>query len=225
MDNKPSLQEYLSSNPDKGLNDYFKRYGEPEPQVQPESVNPPPPKPETEPIPEVQPAAVDNTYVEQPRSYIATNKKEKAKIDIINILASLLVIASFFLSWMDMTKFKNTDDLEMVTGMDMYTVFKLFNLESFTDISNYTIYLIPIGAAIALVGELLRNWAIRSMGQILTICFGFYWIYKVYHLFSHTEIHAEELALMDYLQYGFFMMVLGAILYFADIMRTIFGNR
>ena len=223
MDNKPSLQEYLSSNPDKGLNDYFKQYGEPEPQIQPEPVAPPPPKPE--PTPEIQAPAIDNTYVDQPRSYIATKKKEKAKIGMINILASLLVIASFFLPWMDMTKFKNTDDLEMVTGMDMYTVFNLFNLESFTDISNYTIYLILLGAVIALFGELLRNWAIRSMGQILMICFGSYWIYKVYHLFSHTEIHAEELALMDYLQYGFFMMILGVILYFVDIMRTTFGNR
>ncbi|MGK0391548.1 MAG: hypothetical protein ACI94Y_004315 [Maribacter sp.] len=217
MDNKPSLQEYLSTNPDKGLNDYFKKYGEPEPVI--------PPQPEPELIPEVQPVAVDNTYVEQPRSYIATTNKVKPKIGIINIFASILVIAAFFIPWMDMTQFKEAGELEIVTGMDMYMVFNLFNLESFTDISNYTIYLIPLGAIIALIGELLRNWAIRSMGQILTICFGSYWVYKIYHLFSHTEIHAEELVLMDYLQYGFFIMVLGVVFYFVDIMRTTFGNR
>lgn len=226
MDNKPSLQEYLRSNPGKGLNDYFKKYGDPEPQVQPEPVNPP--QPEPEPTPEIQPPAIDNTYVEQqPRSYITAPSKDKSKIDVINIIASVLVIVSFFLPWMDMTGFKHTEDLEKatVTGMDMYTLFKLFNLESFSALSNYTIYLVAVGAIIALIGELMRNWAVRIIGQILTICFGFYWIYKIYYLFSHTEIHAADLVLTDYLQYGFFIMALGVILYFVDIMRTTFGNR
>lgn len=218
MNDKPSLKEFLSSNPGKGLNDYFELYGN-------ENQNISTPTPEPSPTPPPPVTTQDNTYVEQPKSYIDAPSNKKAKIDIINILASILILAGFFLPWMDMTQFKNTDDLEIVNGMDMYTAFSIFNLESFTDLSNYTIYLIIAGAAIALIGELIRNWAVRIIGQMLTFPFVIYWIYKLYCLYSHTEIHAEDLELMDYLQYGFFMVSAGALLYFIDIIRTTFGNR
>ena len=221
MNEKPSLKEFLESNPGKGLNDYFNIYGNeeaPAPVSTPVvDIVPVPPTPA--------PVAQNNKHVEQPRSYIASPTKQKVKVDIMSLLASILIVMGFFLPWMDMEKFNDAGDLTMVNGMDMYRVFSIFNLESFTDISNYTIYIILIGTIIAFVGELMKNWAVRVIGQMLAIPFGLYWAYKLYHLFSHTEIHAEELALLDYIQYGFFLVLGGVLLYFIDIIRTTFGNR
>lgn len=216
MNEKPSLKEYLQSNPGKGLNDYFEIYGKEEVPVSAptpvQNLTPPPP------------VAQDNNYVEQPKSYIAAPSQQKTKVDIMSLLASILVVMGFFLPWIDMEEFKEAGDLAMVNGMDMYTVFSIFNLESFTDLSNYTIYLILAGAVIAFVGELMKNWAVRIIGQMVVIPFGLYWAYKLYYLFS-TEIHPEELTLLDYLQYGFFIVLGGVLLYFIDILRTTFGNR
>lgn len=223
MSDKPSLKDFLQSNPGKGLNDYFEIYGNEAPPKSPPQPVAPIAKPEPSPV-LPPPVTQDNTYVDQPKSYIAAPNKKKDKIDIINIIASILIIAGFFLPWMDMEEFKEVGDLTIVNGMDMYTVFSIFNLESFTDLSNYTIYIILTGAVIALVGELMRNWAVRVIGQMLALPFGIYWTYKLYHLFS-TEIHSEDLALMDYLQYGFFLMLGGVLLYFIDILRSTFGNR
>lgn len=215
MSKKPSLQEYLKNNPGKGLNDYFEAYGQPEETT----ISTPPPVEEN-----IQPQQ-DNTYVEQPRSYIDPTNAKKAKIDILNIIASLAIIAGFFLPWLNIEGFQNAEEFTLVSGMDIYSIFNNYKFEAFSDQSYYTIYLIPVGAITALIGELLRNWAVRIIGQMLAISFGFYWMYKFYYLFEKAEIRPEEMVLMDFIQYGFLIVLAGVIMYLVDIIRTTFGSQ
>lgn len=220
MNKKPSLQEFLSNNPEKGVNDYFKAYGhiEEAPKVQP-VVTTPQPKP-------IQNIAQDNTLVVQPRSYIKdSSSKDKAKIDFLNIIASIAAVAAFFLPWINIEGFEKVEEeITIVNGIDMYSIFNAFSFEVFSDLSYYTIYFIPLGAIIALIGELMRNWAIRIIGQMLSISFACYWGYKIYYLFAKAEIRPEEMESLDFVQYGFMILAVGILLYFVDIMRTTFGN-
>ncbi len=212
MSKKPSLQDFLRDNPGKGLNDYFEMYGQPE---------------ETAPVAQqpIQQDIQQESYVDTPRSYIKGNQKDQSSIDVLNIIASLAMMAAFFLPWVNVEGFKQAEELSTVSGLDMYSLFTHFDLESFSDLSYYTVYIIPLGALIALIGELMRNWAVRIIGQILAISFGVYWGIKLYFLYTAEGIHPEDLAVMDFLQYGYMIAIVGIILLLVDIFRTTFGSK
>ncbi len=250
MDNKPTLKEYLKNNPGKGLNDYFLEWGQdpepkhpeyhpPEEYKAPPPPPPPPPKPEPpkEPILEQyqqkqpfnqnrQAVQQDNTFVNtQPKSYLAPTKSGKAKISILSILGASLVIAAIFLPWISVEGIKGFKGITMVGGMEMPdTIEKLMGYAH--SLIYHTIYAIPAGGVIALLGEISRNWVLRILGQVIAVAFGIFWIFTLYssHVHITTGLKMEDLELFKYLQYGTFMMVGGISLFFIDMIKIMFGK-
>ncbi len=227
---KPTLQEYLRNNPSKGLNDYYNEFGEPENTFQNKSYNNPPPPPPP-PVQQQQPQnnynnpAYNNPVTNDPNALYDWEKKKKTTISFVAIIAALLIIASMFLPWLDLTEVKKLKDLEIINGYGLSA--SIFSLLQEEDSMIYkTIFAIPIGAIIALIGEFTRNWMIRSLGQVVVVAFGLYWIYLLYSSYNITveEYKLEAFEMTQYFQYGVYMVLGGILLFFIEIGRTMFGR-
>lgn len=201
MDKKPSLQEFLRKHPGKGLNDYYKKYGDP--------------------------ASVPPPSVDKPRSYITRPKREKSKVNFLSVVASVLLLAGFFLPWLDVSLLQGQEAgaSSFASGWDMQKVYSRLSLPQFSATSHLTSYLIPVGAVVALFGELLRHWPSRSIGQVLGLSFSAYWLYKLYVLLIKSDYAPTEPAWDSLLQYGFIPLGLGMVYYFIDILWTLAGKR
>jgi hypothetical protein len=222
MNNKPTLKEFLRNNPGKGLNDYYKEYGDIK-DSRPLTIQPvPPPPPQKKPKSEVV-HVVDRSDEFPP----PPPPPKRPGLDAITIVAAMMVIVAFFLPWINVSEFKAFKDLAVyIPGYELFDSMGLL-YESPPPPLFYTIYLIPAGGLITLLGELVRSWVIRIMGQVLVVSFSIYWAFEIHQIFLYAQeaLKMEDLQLLKFLHYGFYLSCFGAVLLFIDLLRTLFGNR
>ncbi len=235
MDKKPSLQEYLKNNPSKGLNDYYEEYGhiETPPPVEPQytppqqQYTPPPPQQQQQYIPPTQQQPV---YHDAANSYLPPPKKKKdSSISPISIIGGLLVLAGIALPWISVeTLPKLFEKITTINGYQMPdSITKIFDVSS--SLIYQSIYMIPLGGLLAILGEFTRNWALRIFGQVLVVCFGIYWIYTLMSSHGHITdmkegLKVKDLELFKYLQYGTYITLGGIFFFCIEIIRTMFGK-
>jgi hypothetical protein len=188
-----NYQEWLTKNPGRSINEYYKEF----PVLPNASI----------PKPTIQPTFQNQYAVEE----------EEVRLDIGNIIFSLLILAGFVLPWVDI-KVLGVLKLGDSSGFDLPEV--LLNFVDQTKamkIRIYSIYLIPIGAILSLFGETIKNELVRSLGQILALCSMILWIYVFYTVLKSANIQDFGFSFFQIMSYGFFASVVGCIFYFYDV--------
>lgn len=205
---KPSLNEYLRSNPGKGVNDYFSKYGGRE----------------------------DTTASNQPILTGSPNKNyassRSIRIEWFTIIISLGMIGAFFLPWISSDLFiVVTEDPgaeivlteELVTGMQIPEHFANWET-SFVIIPDQFVahYLILIGAGLALVGALLSWYWLKFFGAAISTMLVARWLI-VLRVMAYSEQFAEQgIDIWTFIQMGTYAAAACAVLYLVDFIREWF---
>lgn len=192
MATRPSLNEWKRDNPGRAIHEYFEEYPEDTTtQFQP-TVVPPIPLPQKP-------------------------KKKKTSISILNILCSILVGVGFMMPWIDIALFETVEDITEGTGNQLSAILA-FLIKDLHEVVYESIKLIPIGAFSALLGEVLRSWLLKALGQIAVVMVFILWTFLIYRMVQVTEHELEtQLVYTQLFGYGFYLTGVAVLYYLYDI--------
>lgn len=139
--------------------------------------------------------------------YVQPAQAEKT-VDTVNLLVSIAAILSVTLPWVD-AKYLSVSVVKL-SGFDLHEMVKFMSAFNRMDTNPYLVnsfYLIPGGALLSLIGELVKKEIIISFGQISNIFALGFWSY----LFWVSS--KEYTSLYDMLGFGYYLAVICAIIY------------
>ena len=193
---KPTFQEWKKDNPRKNINDYFQLY--------PEAKN--------------NPIVPKEAFTHPPPIINIPSVKKGKSLDILLIFSSIAIVAGFFLPWINVSFFKI--GLQIISGKELPNHISNIYAELPPDFTK-TIYIIPIGAFLVLVGETLRVWQLKAFFEVL-VCISFgYWLYTFHTIFNQSMSKwGVEIDLTSYYEMGIIITMVGVIYYVISILRS-----
>jgi len=191
MENIPTLNEWKATNPGKSINDYFREF----------------------------PNAKTNTTssVQTVNPYIAPNVEQSVnKTNYGVIIFSLLIAVGFILPWVDV-KLLNVFKLFQSNGYNMPTVVKTV-INGLPTVAYNSIYLIPIGALMAVFGEVSNKWMIKMTSQIIVVFVLIYWTILLLQILKAVEYQLGiQIQFTKIFSYGFYLTCMASLYYVYDM--------
>lgn len=198
---KPTPQEWKRENPGKNLNDYFQEFPESR------TVN----------------SSQESTNFINPNQIIHSRTSKKEIVDIGSIIVSIMILVAFFLPWIDV-KILGMFDLVNSNGFDLPKILEK-TYQGFPNRTLNTIYVIPVGAFIAMVAETQKSW-VKPVAQIVVVFITVYWflILKqlIYYYGAQLGIQIDPL---KFFSFGIYLTVLGCLYYIWDAVNELMKLR
>ena len=190
MENIPTLNEWKTSNSGKSINDYFREF----------------PNAKTN----ISGTQIANSYI-QP---IVEKSKRDTNYGVI--VFSLIIAVGFVLPWVDI-KLLNVFKVFQTNGYHMPTVMKTIINGSHT-IAYNSIYLIPLGALMAIFGEVSDKWMIKMTSQIIVVLVLVYWAILLFQIVKSAEyLLGIAVQFTKIFSYGFYLTCLASLYYIYDM--------
>ena len=194
-----NYQEWKIKNPNKTINDYYADHPQ-SPQL-------------NTPLTPLSTLHTSNVIHTQPQVvYVQhlTTPSVKDKFDMLNILVSVGVIISVLLPWI-VAKYNSYSFLK-VSGFELQEMINLLSaLTSYHEKNALIVnsfYLIPGGACLVLIGEMLKNNFCKFAGQALSVLSLGFWSYFIYE--SYKDFEQLGIAL----GYGYLLAMVCGFIYF-----------
>ncbi|MEC8969240.1 MAG: hypothetical protein VX756_08850 [Bacteroidota bacterium] len=206
---RPTFKEWVAENPRKSINDYYKIYGT--------EFSDSTAKVKTKPT--------QQSYSNDFNSYSVDSKMAFNSLQIICMIFSGIMTASYFLPWLEYNVMGQ--NLVSVTGFEVPKMIQdieqfknMFRTDKTYNSPNifYVLHLFPICGVGILISVISKTNVFRFLGELTIIIIMCWFIHKLVALQTNSVI---KMSILDFAGLGLFFSVICSIYFLFDLLKLI----